>query len=646
MSQATATSDGWLSQVDWNRFNNTAVGFAPVTSVFNRTGAIAAQEIDYSAYYPRLSSTYANPPWITSLDYGKISNAPIPVVYRDSIQSLAGTGPDLNSNVVTLIGDVPTPAASLYYGTNAAGTRGYFALPTGALPAGTASELQYRGSASAFGAFPSSVSGTAPDLTLTLGAGYPAKGQLILQDASTYGAGGLMLRNTGSGGVTVLQTLGPGAGLYLTDGTGQPLPLVLGTWTNPADGSKFLAQAGAFSIPVSRLYAGAYSGSPDTQLGVAAGAANRVGIAIQGAASQTADLQEWQNSGGTVLASVNAAGMITLPADPTSALQAATKQYVDAHIGTGAVTGSGTAGTMPVWTGTSTMGNSLATIDGTGVFTIPLVTIHPYGSAVEFLQNDASKTAGLWFTSNVTNSNIQFNANNSTNKLQLTRPSVGAGSRLNIIYGGFTGSIDVLSPAEMRLSFPNGPITVWPGTASIIGLTVKGLASQTADLQEWQNSGGTVLASVSASGVFTSVGTATNDNAAAGNVGQIISSAIASTAAIAIAAGTVTNITSLSLTAGDWDVRGTYSCYITSMAAGVVAQLSAGIGSTSATINDDGYQTYAASSNSAAGTTTIYNSCQMPPRRISLSAAATIYLCGKSNVAGNGFGYIEARRVR
>src|SRR4029077_4886616 len=50
------------------------------------------------------------------------------------------------------------------------------------------------------------------------------------------------------------------------------------------------------------------------------------------------------------------------------------------------------------------------------------------------------------------------------------------------------------------------------------------------------------------------LGTATNDNATAGNVGEYIESVIPAGAAIAITSATNTNLTSISLTAGDWDV--------------------------------------------------------------------------------------------
>jgi hypothetical protein len=43
-------------------------------------------------------------------------------------------------------------------------------------------------------------------------------------------------------------------------------------------------------------------------------------------------------------------------------------------------------------------------------------------------------------------------------------------------------------------------LAIQPASASTIGAVIRGAASQTAELQQWQNSGGTVLASINASG--------------------------------------------------------------------------------------------------------------------------------------------------
>ena len=51
-----------------------------------------------------------------------------------------------------------------------------------------------------------------------------------------------------------------------------------------------------------------------TQLGVIAGASTTVGAVIRGASSQSANLQEWQNSGGTAIARISSNGQISTPA--------------------------------------------------------------------------------------------------------------------------------------------------------------------------------------------------------------------------------------------------------------------------------------------------------------------------------------------
>ena len=51
-------------------------------------------------------------------------------------------------------------------------------------------------------------------------------------------------------------------------------------------------------------------------------------------------------------------------------------------------------------------------------------------------------------------------------------------------------------------------------------------------------------------------GTATNDSAVAGNVGEYTSSTVASGSAVALTTATPADVTGVSLTAGDWDVWG------------------------------------------------------------------------------------------
>ena len=77
-----------------------------------------------------------------------------------------------------------------------------------------------------------------------------------------------------------------------------------------------------------------------------------------------------------------------------------------------------------------------------------------------------------------------------------------------------TTAINALLPSQTgsagRLLITDGTNTAWSNTVTAnavgtVGFIVKGLASQSANLQQWQTSTGTVLASMSASGGFTAV---------------------------------------------------------------------------------------------------------------------------------------------
>jgi hypothetical protein len=104
--------------------------------------------------------------------------------------------------------------------------------------------------------------------------------------------------------------------------------------------------------------------------------------------------------------------------------------------------------------------------------------------------------------------------------------------------------------------------------------------------------------------------------------------------------GAAANITSISLTAGDWDVFGNFAI----QGFTTTSSFGAGFTSTSATFptspNKGGVMFLAGDQ---AGTT-----WGIPGRRFSLSATTTIYLVGKVTFTGtgSGYGYIGARRAR
>lgn len=150
----------------------------------------------------------------------------------------------------------------------------------------------------------------------------------------------------------------------------------------------------------------------------------------------------------------------------------------------------------------------------------------------------------------------------------------------------------------------------------------------------------TSLSFSSTSGI---IGTTTNDSAAAGSVGEYITSNVPQASAVSIGStGATINVTSISLTAGDWDVYGNV-IFITSTATRVIAWTS----NTSATIVDGSLY---ASQGIAGGVILIQNSAlTVPYRRVSLSGTTTVYLSAYADFASGtvkAAGTIYARRVR
>jgi hypothetical protein len=172
----------------------------------------------------------------------------------------------------------------------------------------------------------------------------------------------------------------------------------------------------------------------------------------------------------------------------------------------------------------------------------------------------------------------------------------------------------------------------------------------------WPDASGTVLLSGQAintvpSITFSSttgiVGTTTNNNAAAGSVGEVISSVVASTT-VTLTTNTAANVTSISLTAGDWNVWG--NVVFDGNSATTVVYHAGWISTTSATLPANNI--YASKPYSGAGTaiySALVDSFVVPLQRISIAGTTTVYLSVQSGFGVNADkagGAIYARRVR
>lgn len=158
------------------------------------------------------------------------------------------------------------------------------------------------------------------------------------------------------------------------------------------------------------------------------------------------------------------------------------------------------------------------------------------------------------------------------------------------------------------------------------------------------NASGTLIATGTTTPVAGLVGKTDNSSAAIGIVGEIIESTVLVGAAVSITTDTTANITSISLTSGDWDVWGN----VWSAPAGgtTTTALAMDISTTSATLSTrpNGGASNGVGSAIAGNTMGVFGQ-----KRLSLSSTTTVYLVtnmqfGVSTMSG--YGYIGARRRR
>jgi hypothetical protein len=271
-------------------------------------------------------------------------------------------------------------------------------------------------------------------------------------------------------------------------------------------------------------------------------------------------------------------------------------------IGTTAITFSqiSGAGTYSATGGITLTGNQFSITTGgitNAMLTNPSVTI---GSTTVALGATAATLAGLTLTS-PTISGTVAGAHTYSGALTLSAA---------LTYGGVTLSNAVTGTGNMVLS----------ASPTISGLTVTG--------------------SFTPAQVAGIVGTTTNNNATAGAIGEFVTN---SATGLNPADGTPTNITSISLTAGDWDVWGTGS---ESIAGTTNAYAEVSISTTTATRNNAVGAWY--------GTTEPMNNfaVEMPiaPIRFSLGVTTTIYLVFFASVNNTNTktvgGILNARRRR
>lgn len=148
-----------------------------------------------------------------------------------------------------------------------------------------------------------------------------------------------------------------------------------------------------------------------------------------------------------------------------------------------------------------------------------------------------------------------------------------------------------------------------------------------------------------ASGTVQIKGTNTNDSAAAGFVGEYVVASVVQGSAVALTTGVAANITSISLTAGDWDV----TCVGCTVPAATTTQSNLQIGISTVSATQPSIATGASQISGLVTTVNTQFSLSVPSFRVSLNATTTVFMVATSVFAVStnaGFGKISARRIR
>jgi hypothetical protein len=219
---------------------------------------------------------------------------------------------------------------------------------------------------------------------------------------------------------------------------------------------------------------------------------------IKGAVSQTASLQEWHNSAGSALAYVDAGGSIRSAIFGSLSLGLTTMRTAYDTNGIGFQTGSATqkgiivrgfasqTANLQEWQ--SSAGTVLSNINNVGAANFVRAGIGgatPTTTALFVTATSASGIAVIARAAAAQTANIQ--------EWQITDGTVRS----------FINPIGRMGVRLSEMAVGTESLSVGTVNTTDIGIVVRGVAAQTANLQEWQNSSGTILSAVDKAGNLT-----------------------------------------------------------------------------------------------------------------------------------------------
>ena len=222
------------------------------------------------------------------------------------------------------------------------------------------------------------------------------------------------------------------------------------------------------------------------KLGISTGGTTNIGLVVRGVASQTADLQQWQNSSGTALAAVTSGGRIW-----AGSMTVATSGAVTAASQFGVVISSASTVGIGIKAAASQTANLLEFQSSAGGLYSRFDSVGQYQGVYAVLSSDAVGTLPL---------KVKGASGQTANLTEWQDSSGGLLTAINnsgqiATFGRLTVGSSVVS-TDARMVLLN------TGTTTSVLQIIRGIASQTADLQQWQDSAGSVLSRVQADGTI------------------------------------------------------------------------------------------------------------------------------------------------
>lgn len=297
--------------------------------------------------------------------------------------------------------------------------------------------------------------------------------------------------------------------------------------------------------------------------------------------------------------------------------------------------------------------NSYLDVNGSSSFTCPssqwlsaITTLSSY-TCTQPNASDIANGAALTGV-NDTNVTASFNAGAATALLNAAAITFGWSGTLAVARGGTGGGTASGTLLDNITGFASTGMMVRTGAGTYTFTNPTGAVKNNGSGALSQAACGDLSNATSycSSTVGQLPGTATNNNASAGNIGEYISSSIAVGSAVSLTNNVLTNMTSVSLTAGDWDCNAN----ILLNPAGTTTQSFSqwGLNTTSAVLPTapGGGSTNINQAVYAGGLTATQI---LGPTRFSLSGTTTVYAVGQVTFATSTnavYGFLGCRRAR